>query len=399
VQLFDELAADLHSAWLGRQSDEGAFAELAEQALQRVSPASRVTLDDVFGWLARTDQLPAQFDPQSGFGNFSLTVAARDGFHIDLLVWTDSTTAIHQHAFHGAFQVLSGSSLQTIWSFEETGRWSDRLMRGRLTPQHSELLRKGDARRISPGPAMIHSLFHLRAPTVTVVVRTPSAATRSPPLCYERSGLAFDPYVGIGRAEKLVQMLRIVWLSEHPQRIALSQTALGGVNAHVAARIVFALGSLAPAAQQPLIDILAAHDPELAALLGATVASRARARQLVGVRKKTRSPRHRLFLALALNLPDRASIDAALRQIAPDESPDDWLWTTIASMRDGMLGVDLNEISEEILESLIRGKSVDDVSAAIGEPCGMEDDVRTLCSTLSALPVLGAVLGTRAAQH
>jgi hypothetical protein len=402
IQLFEDLATELQSAWIQQQCDESVFPELAQRTIERFSPASFVAPNDVFRWLVETDRIPRQFDSRSSFGNFSLTLAARDGFHIDLLVWTDSTTSIHQHAFSGAFHVLSGSSLHTLWSFQESRRWSDQLKGGRLVVQETEPLRKGDTRPISPGEQMIHSLFHLESPSMTVVARTPSAATMSPPLRYERSGLAFNPYFEFGRVEKLCQLLRMLWASEHPQRMALSKAALHRVDAQSAVRIIFSLGSQAELADQKhLAAILADHDGELATMLSATLSSRARVRRLVNLRKQTRSPRHRLFLALVLNLPDRTSIDAAVRQIAPDDSPENWLWDTICSMHDtpqlpegteNILGVSLNEVSKETLELLIRGQSIEKISRILGEEFGLIDDVRVLCSTLSAIPVLAPVV-------
>jgi hypothetical protein len=411
MQLFESLASELHSAWMQRGRDELAFAELARTTLDRFAPASTVAVDDLFRWLVETDRIPHQFDPRSGFGNFALTVAERDGFHIDVLVWTDSTTAIHQHGFSGAFHVLCGSSLHTLWSFKESRRWSDRLKHGQLAVRATEWLKAGSTRSILPGETMIHSLFHLESPSMTVVVRTPSAAVLSPPLSYERSGLAYDPYFELARVEKVRQLLCMLWASDHPRRVALSEAALRGVDAHSAARIISSIRSQATIeTQMRLVDILAGRDAELAELLRETVSRRERDRALVDLRKQTRSPRHRMLLALVLNLPDRASIDLALRQIAPEDSPADWLFDSIRSMhdtpgrqrgRDNLLGLSLNEASEQTIRMLLRGHSVEQVSQTVAGHDDLVEDVRALCSTLSALPVLGPLLEQRLApeQH
>jgi len=405
VQLFEDLASELHAAWMQSDRDERNFPTLAERALARFAPATAVTANTLFHWLIETDQLPRQFDPHSSFGNFSLTVATRDDFHIDVLVWTDSTTTIHQHGFSGAFHVLCGSSLHTLWTFEESRRWNDRLKHGQLAVRTTEWLKTGSTRPISPGAGMIHSLFHLESPSITVVVRTPSSATLSPPLNYERSGLAYDPYFDLRRADKVRQLLNLLWASDHPQRMALSEAALRGVDAHSATRIIFAMRTqITTEAQTRLIDILESTDVELAALLRTTVAGQRRDRLLVELRKQTRSPQHRLLLALVLNLPDRKSIDAALHQIAPDEAPDDWLFDAIRSMHDtpgqlndrlNVLGFALNEASEQALRLMIRGYSLEQVSKTIAQDDDLVDDVRKLCSTLSAFPVLSPLLEQR----
>jgi hypothetical protein len=129
-----------------------------------------------------------------------------------------------------------------------------------------------------------------------------------------------------------------------------------------------------------------------------------RDRSLIDLRKQTRSPRHRTLLALVLNLPDRKSIDPVLRQIAPEELPENWLWDTIQSMHDtpsqrpdrkSVLGFSLNEASEEALRMLLCGHSVDEVSKTVAGHDELVEDARVLCSTLSAFPVLGPLLEQR----
>lgn len=402
VEAFEHLASELHSAWTRRGRDESVFPQLAASALERFATASPVRPDDLFHWVAATDQIPRQFDPRSTFGDFSVTVASREDFYIDVLVWTDSSTAVHQHSFSGAFHVLHGSSLHTLWSFEETGRWSDRLKSGQLTVRGTEWLQAGSTRPILPGPAMIHSLFHLESPSVTVVVRTPSAAVHSPQLCYQRSGLAYDERIELARVGKVRQLLRLLWASEHPRRMALSEAALSGVDAHSAVRIILSMRAQTPAGTQAcLIDLFGVREPELAKMLRETVSRSERDRSLLDLRKQTQSPRHRMLLALVLNLPDRHSVDSVLRQVAPGESPESWLWETIRSMhetpgrgRDGrsVLGVSLNEVSEEVLKMMLHGESVDEVSRIIAGDDELVEDARALCSTLSALPVLSPLL-------
>ena len=410
MKLFEDLASELDADWRQRGCNEFALPELASSALERFAPARAITPHDVFCWLIETDRLPGQFDPASRFGNLSLTVAARDGFHIDVLVWTNSTTSIHQHSFSGAFHVLSGSSLHALWSFQETRHWNERLKSGRLAMRHTELLRSGSTRAILPGTAMIHSLFHLDSPSLTVVVRTPSVANASPQLSYERSGLAFDPHRDHEAGEKVRQLLDALWASEHLERAPLSEIALRRIGIDVAARIVLSIGARAPAeVRSRLIDILARRDAELAGLLSATLAQKDRDRLLVGLRSRTQSPQHRMLLALVLNLPDRDSIDAVLSQIAPGEAPEDWLWSAIRSMHDttsqgsdrNILGFALNEASEQTIKLLLRGHPADVVSRTVAEHEELVEDARALCSALSALPVLSPLLEPRSAleQH
>jgi hypothetical protein len=404
VDLFEDLASELSLAWMQRGRDESVFPELAERMLERFVPASSVAPDDLFRWSLEASVLPRQFDLRSSFGNFALTVATRDDFHIDVLVWTDSTTAIHQHNFSGAFHVLQGSSLHTRWTFEETGRWSDRLKRGRLAVHDTEWLQTGSTRPILPGDQLIHSLFHLDAPSITVVVRTPTSARSSPQMNYERSGLAYDPHFEIARVEKIRQLLCLLWTTDHPQRMALSEAALRGIDAHSTVRIISSMRLQTPLGTPArLIDMVAARDAELAALLRKTMDLHERTRVLVDLRRQTRSARHRMLLALVLNLPDRTAIDAVLRQIAPGEIAADWLWDTLRSMRESprredggnnILGLSLDQLSEQILEMLLRGRSVTEVTRAMTDDPELVEDLRVVCSAFSASPLLGPLLNS-----
>jgi hypothetical protein len=114
VQIFEHLASSIDTEWMRYGRDELAFPEIAQLTLDRSELASSIGPEDVFKWLIATDLFPEQFDPKFDFGNFALTVAKRHDLHIDVLLWTDSTLAIHQHGFSGAFCVLHGSSLQTL---------------------------------------------------------------------------------------------------------------------------------------------------------------------------------------------------------------------------------------------------------------------------------------------
>src|SRR5205807_1953880 len=90
------------------------------------------------------------------------------------LFWMDGTTAIHEHAFTGAFGVLHGSSVQSTYSFTPEKAASQRLVVGQTQFLTSELLNRGDIRAIHSGQSLIHSLFHLDRPSVSIVVRSSS---------------------------------------------------------------------------------------------------------------------------------------------------------------------------------------------------------------------------------
>jgi len=404
MKVFEDLASKVHVAWARCGRDESAFPEIAQSMLDGFA-GSGVDPDDVFRWLVTTDNLPLQLDPQSKFGNFALTVASRDDFCIDVLVWTDSTTSIHQHGFSGAFHVLHGSSLHTLWSFQESKRWSDRLKAGQLSLCATEYLRTGSTRPILPRNEMIHSLFHLEKPSVTVVVRTLSSAVYVPQLTYERSGLAYDPHPEPPIVQKTTQLLRLLWTSNHERRLEISKLAMSTIDAYSAVRIILSLASPAVAeGQAALIEGWKHRDPGLAALLRDTIRHMQRDRFIVRLRKHTQSPRHRMLLAMILNLPDRVSIESAVRQIAPEEAPEQWLWETIRSMYvspsdewddENVLGMELNESNEDVLRMLFEGHSVEEICHVLPNSDESRETVQTACLRVSESPVLASLMPQR----
>jgi hypothetical protein len=72
----------------------------------------------------------------------------------------------------GAFQVLAGTSLQSLFQFDADRPARGRCLLGTLRQTHAELLRPGATQTIYSGERFIHSIFHLGYPSVTIVVRT-----------------------------------------------------------------------------------------------------------------------------------------------------------------------------------------------------------------------------------
>jgi len=70
-------------------------------------------------WVHNSVSLPEQQDIEGRFGNPPITMFSGARFYIDVYYWLDGTTAIHQHSFTGAFQVLLGSSIHSRYSFRE----------------------------------------------------------------------------------------------------------------------------------------------------------------------------------------------------------------------------------------------------------------------------------------
>jgi hypothetical protein len=153
--------------------DHDRFADIAEAALLEadLQRTFRCGFDELTRWVLK----PGHVTPrESGrlFGDLPITVAQGTGFFVELLVWTTSTPAIHQHSFSGAFTVAQGSSIHSQFTIDTLERITEgvQLVKGSLDT--TELLNPGMVRRIQAGSRLTHSTFHLDEPTISIVVRT-----------------------------------------------------------------------------------------------------------------------------------------------------------------------------------------------------------------------------------
>src|SRR5262249_44090820 len=175
--------------WRARRYDDATFPAIAEAALRELPPAEHLGAYDPLTWLVQASTIPKQRVEMEPFGQPPVQVYVTSRFFIETLYWIDGTTAIHQHAFNGAFHVLAGSSIHCLYSFDERTRMNSAVLLGELRRDALELLTRGDTRPILAGRAMRHSLFHLDRPSVTVVVRTYNVADSGPQYNYSLPGL------------------------------------------------------------------------------------------------------------------------------------------------------------------------------------------------------------------
>src|SRR2546426_3345089 len=173
MKVFNELGELVETNWRKRDYLEDEFPEIAAHALAEIDLAKAgVSPWEIIRWLHAEPQLTRQQDIEGSFGNPPITLYNGPRFYIDIYFWLDGTTDIHQHGFAGAFQVLTGSSLHSRYSFREEQAINEHFLLGQVSLRDVELLRAGDIRTIIPGKEHIHSLFHLDRPPCTITVRT-----------------------------------------------------------------------------------------------------------------------------------------------------------------------------------------------------------------------------------
>ena len=327
------LGPHVQRAWNAVERDEKAFPDVAFDVLGAFDPPV-FSLDKVVPFLLTTRI--AQSVAGRVFSDMPLVVYRGEGFYIEVLIWVDGTTLIHHHAFSGAFRLLHGSSLHSVYRFEEARRINSRARIGKVTCTGMRYLRRGDRHRISSGPnGLAHALFHLDRPSVTLVVRTDTDPDAGPQHALYPPALALAPQ----SQERLEAPLRR-WL-----------TVLSGLDGQarldhllVDQLFEFDFGRFARFAlefpdfgalldhrtpwQQALGEpsagrrrLVARFGAEFAEILMQAIVEAQRCESLRRLRGDVTDPELRFFLALLLNARSRAHVFAAVRDRRAGDDP------------------------------------------------------------------------------
>jgi hypothetical protein len=367
-EILHGLGDGITCAWRDRNYDERIFPLLATEALADAGLHRLLDLPDLARWLVSAPRLPAQqYRP---FGQPPITLYRGHKFYIEALVWLESTTAVHQHGFAGAFAVLQGSSLHSRFDFEARDYICAQLLIGTVQWCSSELLAPGDVRTIEPGPGFIHSLFHLAHPSVSIVVRTDSAPGYSPQYSYLPPGLAVDPFY---QPEPFLTQLRVLEALHTSDSNAFQRTAelmLETADLWTTLKVLSLAYAdrMEPATWEPLVALSKRRhgtrtDPLLAALT-----EEARQVNITARRDAIRRADHRFFLALLLNVPDREQILRLVARQYPDVDPADQVVAWVRELSaDGTLGLRFNPLSISLLKMAMRDASFADVCATLGQ--------------------------------
>lgn len=401
MEIFREIGAAVEERWLERYHDEAALPAIGVEVLLEKLPRSGVTPRDIIEWV-RTARDSLTQDLPSELARPHIPVYYSSRLNISALFWLDGTTNIHHHTFSGAFYVLAGSSIHSRYSFESHRRLSSRLHTGRIALESVELLRQGDARPIHSGTQLVHTVFHLEHPSVSIVVRSHRDPGSEPFLRYFPPGLAIDPFYKQKHTVRMVQCLDFYRETAPQDYRPFLERIVAGPDFHQAVTVLFAVFDREAADWRSLEELVAvcrARHGELADVLGEALLDRRRQSRIIGRRDMIKAPPHRFFLALLLNVPTRAEILALTRKAFPDSDPVETIvrWAAeLTGMRpDGssgpnLLGVKLDEIALEVLRLLLMGCSDAEAIERLGEQYD-EDDIREQRAEL--LELCGALRG------
>jgi hypothetical protein len=132
-------------------------------ALARVDPGLLLAelLSDPRGW---PDQSWKNY-----FGNACITVIRSETLRVDVLYWLQNASTLHKHVSSGAFMALSGRRLHLEYDFTSTDALGSGVTFGALSATSRTMMREASVSPILP--TMIHELYWIEKPSVTVSIR------------------------------------------------------------------------------------------------------------------------------------------------------------------------------------------------------------------------------------
>lgn len=166
-------AQSLDEKWNKASAEGLGFPEFATQMMTGHEFHKNFNLEEVIKELLEEKIYPEQTHPHSTFGEppITLYLSKDQTFYLDLYIWSEAQTSIHQHYFEGAFTVLQGTSLESDYEFHATRS----LGTSKIGKLHKKALRKlipGDLRTIHFLDKLVHRVLHVSKPTVSLVLRT-----------------------------------------------------------------------------------------------------------------------------------------------------------------------------------------------------------------------------------
>lgn len=394
MELFTKLGAEIETLWRSKNYDETAFPEIAAAALKAANLPAQVSAWEVIEWTMEQTFLPEQRDLPGRFGDPPITLYNSPRFHIDVYFWLEGTTAIHQHAFCGAFQVLMGSSIHSWYEFDRSESINTFTEIGNINLKLCELLSVGDVQAINAGKQYIHGLFHLEQPSATIVVRTHKSPMFLPQYSYHKPFLAIDPFFEEPTTTKKMQCVTALIRAKHPRtdefiidwlKTADFQTSfqiLSTLRNYLRANQIDQMFNLeAPQSRfEKLMEIVIERHGERANVFRQVFAHLEKQDEILRRRSFITDPEHRFFLALLMNVEGRERIFSLVKDRFPDSEPLDKVldWTfdlaqtrVVGQNLPNALGIaDFDDTDLFVLENLLQEKSAAEIQTVLENEYG-----------------------------
>ena len=396
MELFQKLGAQVEILWRDKNYDETAFPEIAADALREANLPAKVSAWDVIEWTMAETVLPEQKDLPGRFGDPPITIYNSPRFHIDVYFWLEGTTAIHQHAFCGAFQVLLGSSIHSWYEFDRQESINTFTEIGNINLKLCELLSVGDTQAIDAGKQYIHGLFHLEMPSATIVVRTHKSPMFLPQFSYYKPFLAIDPFFEEANTTKKMQCVTAMIRAKFPRtdefiadwlKNADFQTTfqiLSTLRGYLRSNEIDHLFNLAAPENrfEKFLEIVRERHGERANIFPQVFAHLDRQEEIVRRRGFITDAEQRFFLALLMNVEGKERIFSLVKERFPDVEPLDkvldWIYDlaqtrVLGDKIPNALGIaDFDDTDLFILENLLSDKTAAETETLLQKEYGAE---------------------------
>jgi hypothetical protein len=364
IPYVQSLGESIERSWRVHSYDEEMLPLLALDTLKSCPPVEHVDIGDIVNWAFSSPHVFRQPNDRQLFGEPPVMLYQSPRFYIEALFWFSATTEIHEHAFSGAFAVLAGSSVHSQWRFSPERSINSRMLCGQLCLEHTEVLRPGDMRQIYSGCRLIHQLFHLEMPSVTLVIRTYEDRHHLPQYKYVPPGLAIDPENHEGlRTRRLMLLdgmargtLDGLWkygcrLIEEDELESIFYLFSILTRRNVERVVLDDLYNLAQKRHGNVID-----------LFRQACEVERRTRVIVARRSRISDPSARFLLALLMLMPNRDSIFAAVGDQFPGADPLETIENCLGAISgQDTIGIDFSDANKIIFRGLVEGLDEEDL--------------------------------------
>lgn len=168
IKIFKTLELRIYDEWDGLR-DDCHLSRAAVTALQKTHEIFEFDPALMLAELMRDiGDLPEQVR-ENNFGHPSISVIRNEDFRIDVMYWAQNASPLHKHVSCGAFAAVEGRRMHATFDFTQERVLDDAVRIGAVRPDSVELMPRGGLARITPG--LIHELYWVEKPSVTVSIR------------------------------------------------------------------------------------------------------------------------------------------------------------------------------------------------------------------------------------
>ena len=213
-------------------------------------------------------------------------------------------------------------SIETRYRFEPERAFDGHFVMGKLQVVETSLNAPGAVTPIRAGAGgLVHALFHLERPSVSIVVRTFRDAHAGPQFNFARAGIGYDPFFVEAYRDRALQLVTMLRRTEHPAFERLVGDLIARSDLHMAYRVLGACAELSDAGLFARLLDRVSDRPAAAAVFEAAFREARRVGFLYSRRALVKDPELRFFLGVLLNATRREDALALVHARAPEAEP------------------------------------------------------------------------------